>query len=336
VMDTVMTHSNCEGSTSTLQSTPASATFHSMVMNESDLFLSALEIPGRPAEAWPPQSTPNLAPAAPEASPSAAVDTPQQTTAQGVPTDSGASTAATPDSNTQKHTVAPVDTTEEMDDSQQEFMVTHTEVTQAKQELRQAAVDAKPEKMPMVSHSSQSRVLTSCTLQGPGLFGMLLTASMERSKHQPSATSSEPDSDPGCAAENAASEQAVWTPAHAHKDEMASQMMASCQPDDWVPDHAADHCRGCGTGFGALARRHHCRRCGELFCYYCCNSFVSNISQDVSSAFPTEDGTRWWCQKAFSEVLAAYASGCVQERGVRVCARCSEKLTVDANPSGTL
>merc|ERR1712166_487338 len=328
VMDTVMNTSNCEGSTSTLQSTPASATFHSMMLNESDLFLSALEIPGRPPEAWPPQSTPNLASAAPEASPSAAVDTPQQTTAQDVCLPrclwcrSGACPAVclAPDSNTQKHIVAPVDATAEMDDSQQDFMVTHTEVTQAKQELRQAAVDAKPEKMPM----------------GPGLFGMLLTASMERSKHQPSATSSEPDSDPGCAAENAASEQAVWTPAHAHKDEMASQMMASCQPDDWVPDHAADHCRGCGTGFGALARRHHCRRCGELFCYYCCNSFVSNISQDVSSAFPTEDGTRWWCQKAFSEVVAAYASGCVQDRGVRVCTRCSGKLTVDANPSGTL
>merc|ERR1712166_913628 len=109
VMDTVMNTSNCEGSTSTLQSTPASATFHSMMMGESDLFLSALEIPGRPAEALPPQSITNLAPAAPEASPSAAVDTPQQTTAQDVPTDSGASTAATP--NTQKHIVAPVDTT---------------------------------------------------------------------------------------------------------------------------------------------------------------------------------------------------------------------------------
>ena len=138
-------------------------------MSESDLFLSALEIPGRPAEALPPQNIPNLVrtpspttllyvviyligiqvPAAPGASPSAAVDTPQQTTAQDVPAGSGA--PAAPDSNTQKLIAAPVDTTEEMEDSQQEFMVTHTEVTQAKQELRQAAVDAKPEAIPMVS-----------------------------------------------------------------------------------------------------------------------------------------------------------------------------------------
>ena len=37
----------------------------------------------------------------------------------------------------------------------------------------------------------------------------------------------------------------------------------------WIPDHATRQCYKCGTPFGLLLRRHHCRVCGRIFCADC-------------------------------------------------------------------
>eukprot|EP00899_Mesostigma_viride_P020026 jgi/Mesvir1/28024/Mv04632-RA.1 len=37
----------------------------------------------------------------------------------------------------------------------------------------------------------------------------------------------------------------------------------------WLPNHCSDECMGCGTSFGLLLRKHHCRSCGDLFCWKC-------------------------------------------------------------------
>ena len=37
----------------------------------------------------------------------------------------------------------------------------------------------------------------------------------------------------------------------------------------WVADNTRAHCVFCGVGFNVLRRRHHCRRCGEIFCASC-------------------------------------------------------------------
>eukprot|EP00759_Apiculatamorpha_spiralis_P002693 PhF_6_TR11158/c0_g1_i1/m.17984 len=49
----------------------------------------------------------------------------------------------------------------------------------------------------------------------------------------------------------------------------------SCSTDSgacWAPDHTADTCKLCGNAFTLLNRRHHCRRCGQIFCAKCTNS----------------------------------------------------------------
>uniref|UniRef100_A0A671QXW0 FYVE and coiled-coil domain-containing protein 1 n=1 Tax=Sinocyclocheilus anshuiensis TaxID=1608454 RepID=A0A671QXW0_9TELE len=42
----------------------------------------------------------------------------------------------------------------------------------------------------------------------------------------------------------------------------------------WLVDKEATHCLGCQGQFTWWLRRHHCRLCGRIFCYYCSNNFV--------------------------------------------------------------
>ena len=37
----------------------------------------------------------------------------------------------------------------------------------------------------------------------------------------------------------------------------------------WLPDHLSTGCAGCGAKFGLFLRRHHCRKCGLVFCAEC-------------------------------------------------------------------
>ena len=40
-------------------------------------------------------------------------------------------------------------------------------------------------------------------------------------------------------------------------------------PAHWVPDAHALSCGACGSAFGLMLRRHHCRCCGGVFCDSC-------------------------------------------------------------------
>ena len=41
----------------------------------------------------------------------------------------------------------------------------------------------------------------------------------------------------------------------------------------WVCDSAVVNCYNCKKDFGYRLRKHHCRICGRIFCYYCSNNF---------------------------------------------------------------
>ena len=41
---------------------------------------------------------------------------------------------------------------------------------------------------------------------------------------------------------------------------------------DWVSDESVSTCRKCHSHFGFLTRKHHCRSCGNIFCYFCLDS----------------------------------------------------------------
>lgn len=48
----------------------------------------------------------------------------------------------------------------------------------------------------------------------------------------------------------------------------------------WIPDHRVDKCGSCQNSFGVWKRKHHCRMCGNVFCWNC----TSNVSMLCFSA----------------------------------------------------
>jgi hypothetical protein len=42
----------------------------------------------------------------------------------------------------------------------------------------------------------------------------------------------------------------------------------------WMVDGACSACHGCGRRFTLTTRKHHCRVCGYIFCFYCSNHFI--------------------------------------------------------------
>eukprot|EP00002_Diphylleia_rotans_P025203 TRINITY_DN4983_c0_g1_i2.p1 TRINITY_DN4983_c0_g1~~TRINITY_DN4983_c0_g1_i2.p1 ORF type:complete len:376 (-),score=72.46 TRINITY_DN4983_c0_g1_i2:168-1295(-) len=49
----------------------------------------------------------------------------------------------------------------------------------------------------------------------------------------------------------------------------------SIQVRNWVPDDAVTACVGCKAAFGLLLRKHHCRKCGMIFCHSCSSNKVA-------------------------------------------------------------
>lgn len=37
----------------------------------------------------------------------------------------------------------------------------------------------------------------------------------------------------------------------------------------WIPDDCVTECMQCGTAFGIMSWKHHCRQCGYIFCSTC-------------------------------------------------------------------
>ncbi|XP_069691119.1 zinc finger FYVE domain-containing protein 21-like isoform X2 [Periplaneta americana] len=46
-----------------------------------------------------------------------------------------------------------------------------------------------------------------------------------------------------------------------------------CEPQ-WIPDSESTNCTECNAKFDFLTRRHHCRRCGRIYCGSCCDTKV--------------------------------------------------------------
>lgn len=57
----------------------------------------------------------------------------------------------------------------------------------------------------------------------------------------------------------------------------------------WMPDSVCVSCYSCESQFTFFNRKHHCRKCGQVFCNKCCfkfiegpqNEFAENSSEEI-------------------------------------------------------
>jgi phosphatidylinositol 3-kinase len=46
------------------------------------------------------------------------------------------------------------------------------------------------------------------------------------------------------------------------------------QNEKWVDSNLIHKCQNCDNTFGFITRKHHCRACGGVYCYKCCNTYI--------------------------------------------------------------
>ncbi|KAH6570296.1 hypothetical protein BASA50_005167 [Batrachochytrium salamandrivorans] len=68
--------------------------------------------------------------------------------------------------------------------------------------------------------------------------------------------------------------------------------------DHWKSDAYAPECSLCGQRFSLLIRRHHCRRCGDIFCSSCCDV---TVRLDQNAAFHPAGLICRVCQPCYKE-----------------------------------
>ena len=108
-----------------------------------------------------------------------------------------------------------------------------------------------------------------------------------------------------------------------------TSLSISCSPDTkissifpkrnekWVESNLIQRCQQCTTGFNLLNRKHHCRACGEVFCWKCCNKYIiipKNIiqlpEQENSFKMNIKNSLKWF----------------YKEKTELVCNNCDKKI----------
>jgi len=58
-----------------------------------------------------------------------------------------------------------------------------------------------------------------------------------------------------------------------HKPDLTNILTSTIvkNPNEWKDDKHFMTCYSCQSTFSLFLRRHHCRYCGNIFCYSCCD-----------------------------------------------------------------
>ncbi|XP_023515845.1 1-phosphatidylinositol-3-phosphate 5-kinase FAB1B-like isoform X1 [Cucurbita pepo subsp. pepo] len=81
--------------------------------------------------------------------------------------------------------------------------------------------------------------------------------------------------------------------------------------DFWMPDKSCRVCYDCDSQFTFINRRHHCRRCGRVFCSKCTANFIPSPSTDPSNAREDSETIRVcnYCFKQWGKEPSALLDG---------------------------
>ena len=92
----------------------------------------------------------------------------------------------------------------------------------------------------------------------------------------------------------------------------------------WIPNHLTDHCLSCHASFRLLNRRHHCRRCGLIFCESC----SSRRLELVDGA-----GRVRVCDRCFQEVKDKRKAQAAQQQQQRAAGTEVDKASAKVAPA---
>jgi len=69
----------------------------------------------------------------------------------------------------------------------------------------------------------------------------------------------------------------------------------------WVPDQESSQCMACKAGFTTIRRRHHCRKCGGLYCGACTTKRIPILNAGFSEPVRV-------CDKCYSALSSKRAT----------------------------
>jgi len=90
----------------------------------------------------------------------------------------------------------------------------------------------------------------------------------------------------------------------------------------WVNDTNVSKCYSCNNPFSFYLRKHHCRCCGRIFCYYCCCNWIDIPYEITENELPIQNT---------SNNLGILSTDCTSDfkhlrKNQRVCSQCIKKI----------
>ena len=74
---------------------------------------------------------------------------------------------------------------------------------------------------------------------------------------------------------------------------------------EWLDDTHIIYCHSCNLEFNFINRKHHCRCCGKIFCYYCCNFWIkipkNKLISTINNTISYKNQNRV-CKNCFIEI----------------------------------
>uniref|UniRef100_A0A6C0E8Z8 Phosphatidylinositol 3-kinase n=1 Tax=viral metagenome TaxID=1070528 RepID=A0A6C0E8Z8_9ZZZZ len=91
------------------------------------------------------------------------------------------------------------------------------------------------------------------------------------------------------------------------------------QAKKWTNSDQILNCQRCKTEFGLLTRKHHCRACGDVFCWNCCNKNIIIPEEFISKPKESENCKIYISQFIHKTILKT-------DRSTLVCCDCYRKI----------
>ena len=88
----------------------------------------------------------------------------------------------------------------------------------------------------------------------------------------------------------------------------------------WIDDSSVTNCYNCQKYFSFIRRKHHCRHCGKIFCYECCNNW-----KDLPEEMLSNDSIKGTWNEYFSSYVTSYISSSNYKK-YRICCTCNELM----------